>query len=82
MSGYNELDDILISLRQRREENEAGESATPEVPPKAKSRVQRAAEEAERQRLEQERLRKEREEERKAQEEREEYGGSGHFVGE
>lgn len=71
MSGYNELDDILISLRQRREENEAGESATPEVPPKAKSRVQRAAEEAERQRLEQERLRKEREEERKAQEERE-----------
>ena len=28
MSGYNELDDILISLRQRREENEAGESAT------------------------------------------------------
>ena len=71
MSGYNELDDILISIRQRREENEAGESATPEVPPKAKSRVQRAAEEAERQRLEQERLRKEREEERKAQEERE-----------
>lgn len=71
MSGYNELDDILISLRQRREENEAGESATPEVPPKAKSRVQRAAEEAERQRLEQERLRKEREEKRKAQEERE-----------
>ena len=34
MSGYNELDDILISLRQRREENEAGESATPEVPPR------------------------------------------------
>ena len=60
MSGYNELDDILISLRQRREENEAGESAAPEVPPKAKSRVQRAAEEAERQRLEQERLRKKR----------------------
>lgn len=71
MSGYNELDDILISLRQRREENEAGESAAPEVPPKAKSRVQRAAEEAERQRLEQERLRKKREEERKAQEEKE-----------
>lgn len=71
MSGYNELDDILISLRQRRENEQNAQNPVPDTEKKAKSRVQRAAEEEERRRVEQEKLRQKREAERKAREEKE-----------
>ena len=61
MSDFDELDDILISLRERREKLETGGKPAFE-PPEApvKSRSQRAKEE--RERLEKERLERERQE--------------------
>lgn len=70
MSDFDELDDILISLRERREKLDGNAKSAPEpIEAPVKSRSQRAKEERELQRKEQERLEKERKERERLQRE-------------